>query len=127
MRTAVKYFLGLGAFALGAGTFYWFLTFERIGSILFWSVGLTLFVIAAWLIRRRALHAPVEGDDAEASADARPGEIVGSFPTRSVWPLFLVLGVVVTGAGLVYGLLLVPVGIAIGVVAVLGLMRESEG
>jgi hypothetical protein len=38
-----------------------------------------------------------------------------------------VLGVIVTGASLVYGLLLLPVGLLVGAIAVLGLMRESRG
>jgi hypothetical protein len=51
---------------------------------------------------------------------------VGSFPEASIWPVFLVLGVIVTGAALVYGLLLLPVGLAIWAVAVVGLVRESR-
>ena len=55
------------------------------------------------------------------------GESLGSFPTGTAWPLFLVLGVFVTGAGLVYGLILAPVGAVLIVWAVAGLTRESRG
>ena len=43
------------------------------------------------------------------------------------WPIFLVLGTIVTGASLVYGLILVPVGAALLVWSVLGFTRESRG
>jgi hypothetical protein len=41
--------------------------------------------------------------------------------------VFLVLGVIVTGASLVYGLLLLPVGMALVAWAIAGLARESRG
>ena len=125
MRTGTKYFIALSAFGFGFGTLYWFLTYEPIGSILLWSLGLTPLVITAWVIRRRAFAGLGPLDD-DAPPAAGVGEPVGSFPQASIWPVFLVLGVIVTGAALVYGLLLLPVGIAIWAVAVVGLVRESR-
>ena len=126
MRTGTKYFIALSAFGFGFGTLYWFLTYEPVGSILLWSLGLTPLVIAAWVIRRRAFDGLGPQDDDDPPPAAGAGEPVGSFPQASVWPVFLVLGVIVTGAALVYGLLLLPVGIAIWAVAVVGLVRESR-
>ena len=125
MRTGTKYFIALSAFGFGFGTLYWFLTYEPVGSILLWSLGLTPLVITAWVIRRRAFGGLGPQDD-DAPPAAGAGEPVGSFPQASVWPVFLVLGVIVTGAALVYGLLLLPVGIVIWAVAVVGLVRESR-
>lgn len=126
MRTGTKYFIALATFGFGFGTLYWFLTHEPAGSILLWSLGLTSLVIAAWVVRRRAFEGLGPQDDDRASPADGAGEPVGSFPQGSVWPIFLVLGVIVTGAALVYGLLLLPVGIAIWAVAVVGLVRESR-
>ncbi len=126
MRTGTKYFIALSAFGFGFGTLYWLLTHEPAGSILLWSLGLTPLVIAAWVIRRGAFEGLGPQDDDRASPADGAGEPVGSFPQASVWPIFLVLGVIVTGAALVYGLLLLPVGIAIWAVAVVGLVRESR-
>jgi cytochrome c oxidase subunit IV len=125
VRTGTKVFIALSAFGFGFGTLYWFLTHEPAGSILLWSLGLTSLVIAAWVIRRHAFDGLGPQDD-EAPGAGGAGEPVGSFPQASVWPVFLVLGVIVTGAALVYGLLLLPVGIAIWAVAVVGLVRESR-
>jgi hypothetical protein len=126
VRTGTKYFIALSAFGFGFGTLYWFLTYEPVGSILLWSLGLTPLVITAWVIRRRAFDGLGPQDDDDAPPAAGAGEPVGSFPQASIWPVFLVLGVIVTGAALVYGLLLLPVGIAIWAVAVVGLVRESR-
>jgi hypothetical protein len=125
VRTTTKYFIALSAFGFGFGTLYWFLTYERAGSILLWSLGLTPLIVAAWVMRRRAFDGLGPQDDEDASPRDSAGEPVGSFPGPSIWPVFLVLGVIVTGAALVYGLLLLPVGIAIWAVAVVGLVRES--
>lgn len=126
MRTATKYFIALAGFGFGFGTLYWFLTHERAGSILLWSLGLTALVIAAWVIRRRAFDGIGPQDAEDASPKDGAGESVGSFPEASIWPVFLVLGVIVTGVAVVYGLLLLPVGLAIWAVAVVGLVRESR-
>jgi hypothetical protein len=125
VRTTTKYFIALAAFGFGFGTLYWFLTYERTGSILLWSLGLTPLIVAAWVIRRRSFDGLGPQDDEDASPSDVAGKPVGSFPGASIWPVFLVLGVIVTGAALVYGLLLLPVGIAIWAVAVVGLVRES--
>ncbi|MGH2578637.1 MAG: hypothetical protein ACRDG9_12940, partial [Actinomycetota bacterium] len=58
--------------------------------------------------------------------DRAAGQELGTFPAASVWPLVLVLGSIAVGASLVYGLLLLPVGLGVTALAVLGLMRESQ-
>ena len=126
MRTATKYFIALVGFGFGFGTLYWFLTYERAGSILLWSLGLTALVIVTWVIRRRAFDGLGPQDREDASPGDGAGEPVGSFHSASIWPVFLVLGVIVTGAALVYGLLLLPAGLALWAVAVVGLVRESR-
>ena len=54
------------------------------------------------------------------------GEDLGSFPLESTWPVFLVLGVLLSLAALVYGVFLLPIGCALVIWSVLGLMRESR-
>jgi Cytochrome c oxidase subunit IV len=127
VRTATKYFLALSMFGLGFGTLYWFLTYEWVGSILLWSLGVTPLVVAGWAARSGAARGAAPGDDASASPRDAAGESLGSFPTATIWPPLLVLAAIVTGASLVYGLLLLPIGLVVGTVAVLGLMRESRG
>jgi len=65
-------------------------------------------------------------DDPSASADTVAGEDLGTFPTATAWPEFLVLGVIATGASLIYGLIMLAVGLPLLAWAVIGLARESR-
>lgn len=128
MRTAIKFLGALAIFGFAVGIVYWFVSGERAGTVLLLSFGLMLLVVVAWMLRSGWAADGAAGlqDDAEAAPRDDAGRVVGSFPAATAWPVFLVLGVLVTGAGLVYGVLLLPVGIAIAAAAVLGLMRESR-
>jgi Cytochrome c oxidase subunit IV len=128
VRTAAKFLGGLGVFGLVVGVVYWFISGERAGTVLLVSFGIMLLLVVAWILRSGLTVDGAAGpqDDADATPGDAAGETVGSFPGTTLWPAFLVLGVVVTGAGLVYGALLLPIGIAIAATAVLGLMRESR-
>jgi Cytochrome c oxidase subunit IV len=128
VRTVVKFMGALGAFGVATGLIYWLTTGERAGTVLLVAFGLMPLIVIAWILTRAAAAdaATRAADDPDATPSDASGEVLGSFPTASLWPIFLVLGAVVAGAGLVYGLLLVPIGIGIGGVAVLGLMRESR-
>jgi hypothetical protein len=127
MKVALRYLCAYGAFGLGLGTVYYVLTEEWVGSIALWFLGVMPLIVALWWVR----HGPSAGvrasDDPRAEPAASAGTSLGSFPTATAWPVFLVLGVIVTGASLVYGLLLLPVGVAMLVWAIVGLARESRG
>ena len=118
--------IGLFVFALVAGTVYWFLTFEPAGSVLLWSFAVMPLIVAAYAIGHGALRDERAEDDPEATPQQVAGERIGSFPAVTVWPIFLVLGVATVGASLVYGLILLPVGLGLATWAILGLMRESR-
>lgn len=126
MKIFTRYLWILAAFGITLGTTYWLLTRETTGAVLLWVFGLMPLIVAlwtAWHERRMSRELPEDDPMADPGADA--GQVVGSFPAVTVWPLVFVAGVIVTGAGLIYGLLLVPPGAAIMVLAILGLMRES--
>ena len=127
MRAALRYLWVYAVFGLGLGTFYWLLTTEWVGAVMLWFLGLMPAIVGLWWTRRGASPAIRAADDGEADPASEAGESLGSFPIGTAWPLFLVLGVVVTGAGLVYGLILAPVGTVLIVWAVAGLTRESRG
>ena len=55
------------------------------------------------------------------------GEVLGPFPAETVWPLFLVLGTITIGASLIYGLILLPLGVVLFVWSIVGFARESRG
>jgi multisubunit Na+/H+ antiporter MnhC subunit len=119
--------LALFAFGAISGTIYWFISYEPAGTFLLWSFSLMSLVVAGYLVLHGAVRARSLEDDPDATPDRAAGHEVGTFPAASAWPLVLVLGSITVGASLVYGLLLLPVGLAVTAVAVLGLMRESRG
>jgi hypothetical protein len=127
MRIALRYLWVYSAFGLVLGSVYFALTQEWVGAVALWFLGLMPAIVGVWWIRHgpsRAVHA---ADDPDADPSSSAGESLGSFPMATAWPLFLVLGVIVTGASLVYGLLLLPVGAALLVWSIVGLARESRG
>lgn len=127
MKMAMRSFLALSAFAIGLGTLYWFLTYEWTGSILLWALGLMPLIVAVWAHRRGLIRHPGPDDDPDAEPGDAAGTSIGSFPLSTAWPVFVVMGVILAGASLIYGLILLPVGSALLGWAVFGLMRESRG
>lgn len=127
MRIALRYLWVITAFGLVLGTVYYVLTGEWLGSILLWFLGVMPAIVGIWWVRHGPSPAVRNADDPTADLASSVGESLGSFPTATAWPLFLVLGVIVTGASLVYGLLLLPAGAALLVWSIVGLARESRG
>lgn len=126
MRTATWMMLALFAFGAISGTIYWFVTYEPAGTLLLWSFSLMPLIVAGYLVLHGAVRVRTLEDDPDATPDRAAGQELGTFPAASTWPLVLVLGSITVGASLVYGLLLLPVGLAVTALAVLGLMRESR-
>jgi hypothetical protein len=126
VSTTTKYLLWLFAFASGTGTVYWFITGEPAGTLLLWFFGLMPLVVAGYAIRHGAFRDRPLQDDPDATPQLARGEEVGTFPAASAWPIFLVIGTIVVGGSLVYGLLLLPPGLALMAWSILGLMRESR-
>ena len=127
MRTATWMMLALFAFGAISGTIYWFISYEPAGTFLLWSFSLMPLIVAGYLVLHGGVRARTMEDDSDASPERAAGEELGTFPVASVWPLVLVLGSIAAAASLVYGLLLLPVGLGAMALAVLGLMRESRG
>jgi hypothetical protein len=126
VRTAVWMMLALFAFGAISGTIYWFVTYEPAGTLLLWSFSLMPLIVAGFLVFHGGIRARTLEDDPDASPERAAGQELGTFPAASAWPLVLVLGSITAAASLVYGLLLLPVGLAVIGLAVLGLMRESR-
>jgi hypothetical protein len=126
MKTISRLLWLLSGFALALGTLYWFLTYEATGAVLLWVLGLMPLIIASWIWRHGLVGARLAEDESEADPGARAGEVVGSFPLVSAWPIFAVLGVIAAGASLVYGLILLVPGFALLAYAIFGFMRESR-
>ncbi|HSL10109.1 MAG TPA: cytochrome c oxidase subunit 4 [Actinomycetota bacterium] len=126
MSTWARYFGFYAAFTIGVGTFYYVLTGEDVGWIVLTVAGLACAATVAWAWRRGAFRERRRDDDPDADPGADAGEEVGDFPVASVWPLVLVGASVAIGAAIVYGLILLPLGVLLMGWAILGLMRESR-
>jgi len=126
VRTATKLLLGLSAFGVTIGTIYWFVTYEWTGSVLLWSFSLTPLIIGLFALQHGWMRRAEPEDDPAASSATLAGEDLGAFPTATAWPEFLVLGVIATGASLIYGLIMLVVGVPLLAWAVIGLARESR-
>jgi Cytochrome c oxidase subunit IV len=127
VRIALRYLWAYATFGLGLGTVYYLLTEEWVGSTALWLLGLMPAIVGLWWVRAGSSPSVRASDDPEAEEPASAaGQSLGWFPAATAWPVFLALGVIVTGASLVYGLLLLPVGMALVVWAIAGLARESR-
>ena len=131
MRTLAKTLLVVAAYLFGIAVIYWFLTSEEAGTLLLIGSGLMVGLVAAYLARRGALERhpsspPAPEDDPGATPRSLAGSPVGSFPFSSAWPIVLVGGFVVTSLGILFSVILLPIGVVLAGVAILGLMRESE-
>lgn len=126
MRTATKFLIGLSVFGVTIGTIYWFVSYEWTGAVLLWSFSLTPLIIGLFALKHGWMRRAEPEDDPSASGATLAGEDLGAFPTATAWPEFLVLGVIATGASLIYGLIMLAVGLPLLAWAVIGLARESR-
>lgn len=126
MRTWARYFVVYAAFGLILGTIYYLWTQEWAGSVLLWTMGLMPAIVVAYASRRGVFRAELPEDDPAADPREAAGEDLGEFQGASAWPLITALAAVMLGAAVVYGLILLPVGVGLLGWAVIGLMRESR-
>jgi Cytochrome c oxidase subunit IV len=128
MTTLTKVFLSVALFLTVITILYWIRTSEYAGTLLLGGCVVMSVVIAGFAIRRGSLRH--SSDAPEDRPDATPADVagqeIGSFPLSSAWPVVFAAGMVFVGVGLLYTLVLLPVGVILGTIAVIGLMRESE-
>jgi len=113
----------LGAFFLVVSPVYWFLSKDPTGTSALVLTTLLAFLVAFYLLltARRMGPRPEDRKDAEIAEGA--GEL-GFFSPHSWWPLFCALSLAVCVLGVIFGFWLYLIGVAFGVVSVLGLVFE---
>jgi cytochrome c oxidase subunit IV len=126
VKIGERYLWALCGFAWVLAAIYWAVTYEWTGTVLLVFLGFMPLIVAAWSTRHRLRVPPAPEDDPEADTGTAAGAAVGSFPLASAWPAFAVLGVIVVGASLVYGLIIAPAGAALLLWSILGFMRDSR-
>jgi hypothetical protein len=128
MTALTKTFVVVASYLVVIGGVYWFITSEDAGTLLLLGTAVMLGLVAVYLARRGALErAPAALEDRpDGDVHAAAGTSVGSFPFASAWPIVLVGGLVLVALGILYTLILVPLGGVVAATAVVGLMRESR-
>lgn len=125
MRTGAKFLTLSAVFSAVIGLVYWFVSYEPAGSTLLASMAVAPLIAALYVFARtRDVPAPEDRDDADRGDGSG---LYGSFPSASLWPPVLALGFGLGAGGLIYGRWLLALGVLLCVVAIIGLMRESEG
>ncbi|HXX91613.1 MAG TPA: cytochrome c oxidase subunit 4 [Acidimicrobiales bacterium] len=125
MRVEALILIGVAVFFAIIGAFYWFLAYEDGGTAML--IGTTLLGLVPgtyylwWSLRMK----PRPEDRPEASIEDGAGAI-GSFPSSSVWPFVLGMGLFLVVLSLVFGLWLMPPGFALAISAAIGVTVESR-
>jgi hypothetical protein len=125
VKVGARIFIGTGLFGIVVGAIYWFVSSEAAGTTLLLAMGIAPLILAGYVLGQRG-----GGVLPEDRPDARPedaaGEVVGSFPAESAWPIALAGASVLVLGGLVYGPALLVLGVVGFAVCIVGLMRESR-
>jgi hypothetical protein len=118
--------IGVTAFFTGIGALYWALGGDPAGaSLLLMATGLG-GLVAGWTWDWRRRHPlPRPEDNAEGDAADAVG-VVGVFPTASLRPLALAVGITATALGVVLGSWMLFAGIAIIASQVTLLVRDAD-
>ena len=125
MRVEALILIGVAIFFGIVGAGYWFWSYEQGGTAML--IGTTLLGLLPggyylwWSMR---MH-PRPEDRPDASIEEGAG-VVGSFPSSSVWPFVLGMGLFLTVLSLVFGLWLMPPGFALVISAAIGVTVESR-
>ena len=127
MKSSIYLFNLCGLFFIAVGIFYGFFTdfSELVGFPALLLVGLMALMIGVylWLTDRRVGRQPQDNDDAEISdADAD----YGFFSPWSWWPIVSAGAAAVSFYGFAMGWWIVPFGVVLGIVALVGLTYEHD-
>jgi hypothetical protein len=116
--------LRVGAFGLIAGTVYWFVSYEPLGTVALLLLGVGPGFAGLVIMRHRRAEGQGDGSLRELLrrfAGSPPGDPAGPkslesqdvavLPGASIWPFTASLGVAVALSGLIFGLWLVILGL----------------
>jgi Cytochrome c oxidase subunit IV len=120
--------LRVAVFGVVSAVVYWFVSYEPLGTVaLLLLGGGTGFAAAFLLVHRRRDSAKEQlGDALRRFAGVPPvdprrpedfaADNIAVLPLPSIWPLVLSLGLAILTTGLVFGLWLIVLGLAVGAV-----------
>jgi uncharacterized membrane protein YfcA len=122
VKVAWRTMAGTGAFIVPFAVIYWFLSYEDAGTALLVAVSVALLFLGAylWLTSRRLPPLPEDRTDGMLPEE----DVVGVFPSGSLWPLVLGAGAMFAALGLAYSGWLALPGLGLVLLAIGGLLLE---
>ena len=123
MNVAWRTMAGIGLFVIPFAIVYWFLSYERAGTVLLLGIPLSMLGLGAYLLGawRRAPALPEDRTDGVVPAQ----DEVGVFPSASIWPAVLAAGMTLTAFGFAYNPWLALPGLGVLVTGLGGMVVES--
>lgn len=125
MRVEALFLLFIAVFCGVVAAIYWGFSYEQSGTVMLIGaclLGLLPGGYYLWWSRRMTPHAE---DDPGGTLEQGAG-VVGAFPSSSVWPFVLGLGVAMIGLAFVFGLWTALFGFSLVISAVIGVIVESR-
>ena len=125
MKIESLFLLFLGAFFGIVGLVYWFWGYEQGGTTMLIGTTLLGFVPGSYYLwwSRRMKPRPEDLPDASMASGAG---VIGSFPSSSIWPFVLGMGLFLMVLSMVFGLWLIAPGGSLVISAVIGVTAESR-
>jgi hypothetical protein len=125
MKVESYVLLFIGFFFAVCGVVYWIFSGEQAGSIMLLGTVLLGLLPGSYYYwwSRRMKPRPEDEDDATIEEGAG---VIGAFPSSSIWPLVVGLSAVFIGLALVFGSWTLPVGFALALAALVGVIYESR-
>jgi hypothetical protein len=125
MKIEALFLLGVAAFFGLVGVVYWFWGYEQGGTAML--IGTTLLGLLPgsyylWWSRRMK---PRPEDRTDATIEEGSG-VIGSFPSSSIWPFVLGMGLFLMVLSMVFGLWLFAPGVSLVLSAMIGVTVESR-
>ncbi|HTZ10422.1 MAG TPA: cytochrome c oxidase subunit 4 [Acidimicrobiales bacterium] len=128
MKVEALFLLGVAAFFGVVGVIYWFWQYDATtsgGTVMLVGTTLLGFVPGSYYLWWSRRMKPRPEDRTDATIEEGSG-VIGSFPSSSVWPFVLGMGLFLMVLSIVFGLWLIAPGIALVLSALIGVTAESR-
>ncbi|HTT87554.1 MAG TPA: cytochrome c oxidase subunit 4 [Acidimicrobiales bacterium] len=125
MRIEALFLLGVAVFFGIVGIIYWFWGYEQGGTVMLVGTTLLGFVPGSYYFWWSRRMRPRPEDRTDATIEEGSG-VIGSFPSSSVWPFVLGMGLFLMVLSIAFGLWLFAPGVALVISSLVGVTVESR-
>lgn len=125
MRHEALLLIGVATFFSLTAIVYWFWGYEQGGTMMLIGTVLLGLVPGSYYFWWSRRMKPRPEDRPDASIEEGAG-VIGSFPSSSVWPFILGMGLFLVALSIVFGLWLMAPGFALVISAAVGVTVESR-